>query len=287
MFSELEAIVARPALFSVTTTELLWADPHISERMLRYHLDGTVNLSSRTTDIIDRSIDWLVGPGGVAAGTRVLDLGCGPGLYSNRLAVLGADVTGVDFSARSIRYARDTAPLGPGRATYIHGNYLDVPIPGAFDVALMIFCDFCALDSEQRGHLLERLRTVLAPRGRFLFDVYGLAALAAHAARTTFNANPTGGFWSPDSYFEFRTAFVYAADRVTLDKYDIVEANRTRTICNWLQHYDVPALEEELGARGFELRELLGDLTGAPFDAEGTEFAVVSTVRTAQRRPAP
>jgi SAM-dependent methyltransferase len=164
MFKELEALVARPAPFSTTTTALLWADPHTSEHMLRNHLDGTVNFSSRTTDVIDRSIDWLTATIGVGAGTRVLDLGCGPGLYGNRLAAIGADVTGVDFSARSIRYAQDTAPPGPRRATYIQGNYLDIPIPGTFDIALMIFCDFCALSPEQRGRLLQRLRTLLKHR---------------------------------------------------------------------------------------------------------------------------
>jgi len=210
----------------------------------------------------------------------VLDLGCGPGLYSNRLAALGANVTGVDFSTRSIDFARDTAPAGPGRATYLHGNYLDVAIDGTFDVALMIFCNFCALGPQERGHLLRRLWTLLTPGGRFIFDVYGLTALAHRPERTAFTANAAGGFWSPDAYFEFLTSFVYDDDRVTLDKFDIIESNCSRTICNWLQHYDVPALDEELRGHGFELTELLADLAGAPFDSEDAEFAVVSTSRS-------
>ncbi len=35
-------------------------------------------------------------------GRRVLDLGCGPGLYARRLEAAGADVTGVDLSRVSI-----------------------------------------------------------------------------------------------------------------------------------------------------------------------------------------
>ena len=279
MFDELQAFAARPVPFCATTTELLWADPHISEHMLGYHLDGTVDISSRTTDFIDRSVDWLTGTVGVGVGTRVLDLGCGPGLYSNRLAAVGADVTGVDFSAGSISYARETAPSGSGQVTYVQGNYLDIVIPGTFDIAFMIMCDFCALSPEQRGRLLRRLRTLLGSGGRFIFDVYGLPALAAREETRSFTANPEGGFWSPDSYFEFMHSFTYESERVTLDKYDIFEATRSRTVYNWLQHYDVRALEAELRGHGFELTALMADLAGTPFDPDGAEFAVISALR--------
>lgn len=279
MFNELEALTARPVPFCVTTTELLWADPHVSEHMLRHHLDGTVNISSRTTDFINRSIDWLTDTIGVGVGTRVLDLGCGPGLYSNRLAAVGADVTGVDFSARSINYARATAPSGSGRVNYIQGNYLDIAIPGTFDIAFMIMCDFCALSPEQRGRLLGRLRTLLGSGGRFVFDIYGLPALAAHKEKQSFTVNPDGGFWSPDRYFEFMHSFAYESEQVTLDKYDVFAANSSRTVYNWLQYYDVRTLETELRSHEFELTALMADLAGTPFDPDGTEFAVVSTPR--------
>lgn len=280
MFDELERLSARPAPFSALTTKLLWADPCTSERMLEHHLDGTVDISSRTTESIERSVGWLTGTVGIGRGTRVLDLGCGPGLYSNRLAAAGAAVTGVDFSERSIRYARATAPsCGLGEATYIHGDYLDVPIPGTFDVALMIMCDFCAIGPEQRGRLLARLSSLLDTGGRFVFDVYGLPAMAGREEGHSFTPNPEGGFWSPDPYFEFVSSFVYGADRVTLDRYEIVEARRSRTIYNWLQHYDPPALAAELDGNGFELAEFLGDLAGAPFDPHGTEFATIATPR--------
>jgi SAM-dependent methyltransferase len=259
MFTELEAIVARPAPFCTTTAALLWGDPHTSEHMLRYHLDGAVNLSSRTTDVVDRSVDWLIETLGVGAGVRVLDLGCGPGLYSNRLAAIGAKVTGVDLSASSLRYAAETAPSGGRRPVYIHGNHLDVAIPGTFDIALMIFCDFCALSPVQRGGLLERLRTLLGTGGRFVFDVHALPALSTRRERNSFAANPAGGFWSPNPYFEFVNSFVYQAERLTLDRFDIIEADRHRTVYNWLQHFDVPALEQELHGHGFDLTALLGE----------------------------
>jgi predicted TPR repeat methyltransferase len=37
---------------------------------------------------------------------RILDLGCGPGLYTQRLASLGHTCVGIDISPASIAYAR-------------------------------------------------------------------------------------------------------------------------------------------------------------------------------------
>ncbi len=45
---------------------------------------------------------------GLGPGSRVLDLGCGPGLYAVRLARRGVRVLGVDASARSLAHARLT-----------------------------------------------------------------------------------------------------------------------------------------------------------------------------------
>ena len=36
---------------------------------------------------------------------KILDLGCGPGLYAELLAKKGHSITGVDFSENSIQYA--------------------------------------------------------------------------------------------------------------------------------------------------------------------------------------
>ena len=43
---------------------------------------------------------------------NILDLGCGPGLYASEFAMRGHSVTGIDFSAESIRFAEENAVPG-------------------------------------------------------------------------------------------------------------------------------------------------------------------------------
>ena len=109
MFTVLKKICARPTPFEIYTAEALWTDPHTSAQMLSYHLNEAIDVSSRRADFIDRSVAWLLDHFAIDVGTRVHDVGCGPGLYTTRLAAAGAQVSGIDFSQRSIDHARAMA----------------------------------------------------------------------------------------------------------------------------------------------------------------------------------
>ena len=124
MFHELTKINQRPALFEFYTAVDLWADAHRSKQMLTYHLNADIDVSSRRGEFIDSSVEWISSQFGVTSGTRVADFGCGPGLYATRLAKLGADVTGIDFSRNSIEYARKIANDEQLNIQYVHQNYL-------------------------------------------------------------------------------------------------------------------------------------------------------------------
>ncbi len=179
---------ARPEPFSVYTTPEFWGDAHISAQMLAFHLDSTVEASSRPLPFVDRSAAWIVDRFGVGAETRVLDLGCGPGLYAMRLARVGALVTGVDVSARSLTYARDSATAEGFGLTLVHGSYLEVDLGASHELALVIYEDSCALSPAQRLLLLGRVRDALASGGylllgaRMLSDGVDFAGQSAHAA---------------------------------------------------------------------------------------------------------
>jgi hypothetical protein len=57
MFKNLEEINKRPRPFQFYTAEELWTDEHTSRKMLEYHLNESVDLSSRNSGFIERSVD--------------------------------------------------------------------------------------------------------------------------------------------------------------------------------------------------------------------------------------
>ena len=109
MFEELEKINTRPKPFEFYTASDLWAEEHTSRQMLSFHLNEEIDVSSRNAAFIDRSVDWIASHFKVGTRTKIADFGCGPGLYTTRLAKKQAVVTGIDFSMRSIQYAQEVA----------------------------------------------------------------------------------------------------------------------------------------------------------------------------------
>jgi len=204
MFEHLEEIRSRPKPFELDTAEDLWTDPHVSAQMLKCHLAGDNDAASRNTAFIDRSVDWICECFEIEPGNRIADFGCGPGLYTTRLAKRRADVTGIDFSERSIHHAEETATREHLSIRYVHKNYLEFEPEDRFKLCVMIYCDFCALNPEQRGRLLRTFHRTLAPGGPLFFDVQSLAYFDAVHESSSYDVNGQGGFWSPDPYHCFR-----------------------------------------------------------------------------------
>lgn len=279
MFKQLIDINQRPECFSIYTAEELWTNPYTAKQMLNYHLDKEVSLASRKHDFIDRSTAWIAEHFELCNGKKIADFGCGPGLYTSRLARTGAAVTGIDFSANSLSYAREKALQERLTIDYQQMNYLNFSSDERYDLMLMIMCDFCALSPNQRAQLLDVFRKQLAPEGRVLLDMYTLNSFYAREEASTYERRQLNGFWSPDDYFGFVNTFKYDEEKVVLDKYTIIEEDRIRTVYNWLQYFDLETLARECESNGFVIEETYRDVGGSPFSADTDEMAVVLGVK--------
>ena len=263
MFDKLEGINGRPTPFEFYTARELWANQHTSERMLAFHIDENIDVSSRRLDFINRSVEWITAHFSIGAETRIVDFGCGPGLYAERLAQRHATVTGVDFSKRSIEYAQDVAARKGLNIHYVNQDYLEFETTDSFDLI-------------QRNAMLRKFLGVLKPGGAVLLDVYSTTAFDQREETAKYEVNLLNGFWSPDKYYGFLNTFKYEEESVVLDKYTLVERSGTRTVYNWLQYFSADGLEGEFVDAGLAIEAFYADVAGSPFDADGTEFAVVA-----------
>lgn len=280
VFPVLATIGQRPEPFSVSTVQTLWTDPHISAQMLAWHLDPMAPLASRPAAVIDAGVAWMADRLGIGPGTRLCDFGCGPGLYTSRFAERhGAQVTGVDFSARSIAHAREATARAGLPITYYEADYLTFSTVDRFDVISLIFSDLCPLSPAQRQRLYGIWREHLVPGGRVVFDVVSRARFETLSEGMTGGRRFMDGFWAAGDYVGVQETFLYDAESLSLDRYTIVEADdRAWVVYNWLQHFTPEAIAAELAGAGFVVEDMYGDLTGAPLEPNSSEIGVVARV---------
>jgi SAM-dependent methyltransferase len=244
---------------------LFWDDPHISTQMLEAHLNPTIDAASRRPEIIDRSVKWLMETLSLQAGSSVLDLGCGPGLYAARFARAGLQVTGIDSSHRSIEYASNYAKENNLNIAYRYQNYLELDDDNQYDTALLIYGDFCPLNPEQRARLLQNLYRALKPNGKFVLDVSTRECRRQHGIKNNWRVLESG-FWKPGLHLLLQEGFDYPEQCIWLDQYTVLEANgKVSVYRNWFQDYTPESITTELAQSGFHVESLWGDLTGQPY----------------------
>jgi SAM-dependent methyltransferase len=101
-------------------------------------------------------------------GRRVLDLGCGAGLYCRELNRRGATAVGLDLEIDSLRRARANG----GALGWIQADSAHLPFrPGVFDVAISIEV-LTHMPPDRRRTTLDELGRVLGKGGRFYASLH-------------------------------------------------------------------------------------------------------------------
>ena len=259
---------------------LFWDDPHISSQMLEVHLNPEIDAASRRPETIDRSVKWLIETLELKPGDSILDLGCGPGLYASRFARSGLQVTGVDYSRRSIDHATDYANENRLNIHYRYQNYLDLNDESQYQAAFLIYGDFCTISPEKRSRLLKNIQRALKPGGNFVLDVSTRAHRARHGNKNSWSAQESG-FLKPGPHLLLQEGFDYPEQSIWLDQYTVIETDgKVSVYRNWFQDYTPESITAELSGAGFSIEGLLSDLTGVPYSPDSDWIGVVTHKRS-------
>ena len=140
--------------------------------MLEAHLDEASDGATRRKDFVRQSAAWIASQLPPQQYPQLLDLGCGPGIYAELFARQGYQVSGIDFSVRSLDYAKQSAAEKGLAIQYRQGDYTQIEFSGPFHLITLIYCDFGVLTPSARTALLKQIYASLLPGGAFLFDVF-------------------------------------------------------------------------------------------------------------------
>lgn len=239
---------------------LPWDEPAFSERMLREHLDQGHGAASRQRPEILRQADWLWERLDLRPGARLLDITCGPGLYSVEFARRGVEVTGIDFGPASIYYARELADAQglADRCRFIQADVrAELPRHAGqgYDAALFIYGQLAVFTRAEAAALLAGAAQALRPGGRLALELLNFERI--DKTHSTWWFTDERGLWGDAPFLNLGERFWDAEQRASIDRF-------------WVIHLQSGALQEiGLSDNGYESDELLALLAANGFSQAG------------------
>ncbi|MFL6195107.1 MAG: class I SAM-dependent methyltransferase [Thermoanaerobaculia bacterium] len=214
---------------------------------------------------------------------RVLDLGCGPGEHSRRLAAEGFDMVGVDASEAMLEQARSEPE--PPNLQFVLGDLRDLPAAtdGPFGGAICLGNTLPhLLDRDDLLRMARGLRERLSPGAPFLLQILNydrILETGERALPVNFRPDPEGElvFVRLMTPQEDGTVLFYPMTLLLRPGGDPpLELKHAREVR--LRGWRRAELEEAFAEAGFPTREAFGGFDGGPWEA-GSSRDLILVVR--------
>lgn len=230
-----------------------WHDPGFSARMLDEHLSQEHDHASRRTPAIDAHVAWIHAAVLGERPSRVLDLGCGPGLYANRLAARGHACTGIDYSPASVDYARSTAAAAGLACTYHLADLRAADYGQGYDFAMLLYGELNVFSPRHIATILDKLHTALRPGGQLLLEPHTFAALAQETTREAAWFSASGGLFSPTPHLCLTENYWDPAGQTQTRRYYVIDSATAAVTfhAQTLQAYHEDQYRDLLARHGF------------------------------------
>lgn len=270
---ELIKLTELPQAFEKGTSDI-WVDPDREEFILESHLDERIDGASKDEKFIEDTIQFIENLAPVGRYKAVIDLGCGPGLYSEKLAIKGYNVIGVDYAENSINYAISEAKKKNLQIEYRCDDFLNIEMSNDFDVALLIYQIYGLLKPEERKKLLENIYQGLKPGGLVLLDVLSDIGYDDFEDLQVWSRSRSDSPISQEKHLGLISQVKYPK-KVTLQKSILIFPNGKLVNYNyWNQYFNITDLKKEANDVGLVLEDIYSDVNGEPYNEESEFIAV-------------
>ena len=255
-----------------------WNEPAFSRRMLRVHLSQEHDWASRRAITIQKHVDWIHRAILSSRPSRILDLGCGPGLYTSRLAKLGHDCTGVDFSPASIAYAIENAQKAGLRCSYQLMDIRQAAFESGHNLAMFIFGEFNVFTPQDARQILKKAHAAIQPGGSLLLEVHPFDVIHQIGQQPSTWYSTDSGLFSDRPHLCLQENFWDADRSVATQRYFIVDAQTSQVTRHAasMQAYTEDQYRNLLEESGFQDIKFFPSLTGEIDPSQPDLFAILA-----------
>jgi SAM-dependent methyltransferase len=258
-----------------------WSEPAFSERMLVEHLSQAHDMASRRFEVIDDHIKWIHYKLLRGKQSKILDLGCGPGLYSSRLAKLGHECFGIDYSPASITYAIEKNEKEALGCKYLQADMREADFGTGFDLAMLIFGELNVFRPVDARIILRKINHALADDGILLLEPHSFDGVKKIGKQPNFWYSAKSGLFSDKPHICLVENFWDEQGPTATRRYFVVDASdgNVAHYAATYQAYTDQQYRNVLSECGFEAIEFYPSIGQAKDEFQDDLIAIVAKRR--------
>jgi SAM-dependent methyltransferase len=242
-----------------------WDDAAFSHRMLREHLSQEHDRASRRFSLVDQHVRFIHQQLLSQRISRVLDLTCGPGLYTSRLAKLGHDCVGIDFPPAAIECAVSQTKQEQYNCVYRLEDVRGSILGEGFDLILMVNGQLNVFRREEARCILQRGYAALNTAGMIVLEPQRYDWVKKLGlAENSWSSHPKAGLFSDQPHLCLQESFWHAEEQANTQRFYIVDAKTMQVTRHAMtsEAYDEEELCTLLEDLGFAEIEVFPSLIG-------------------------
>jgi SAM-dependent methyltransferase len=229
----------------------MWTDPYIREHIVYAHLEPDDDDGTKPyAQVLAETAFWVKRFG---AQGKVLDLGCGPGIYLRELAQKGWQGYGIDLNESAVSYAQDLNRDECLSFDIRSGDFLAEAWPPGMDLVIMVYGTFGTIPPKSRQHLVQKLKNTLKPGGRFLMDVFNQEYVDTQREIGSWFTQEEEGFWSPEPHLVLPRVWDYPDLDLLCRRYLVLSSGGVKSFNLWYQTLNHKNLLEYFSPTDWEI----------------------------------
>lgn len=238
-----------------------WDDAEFSKRVLKEHLSQESSAASKQMKVIQKECAWIFNTLMKNQPGKILDLGCGPGLYTEIFAQKRNYCVGIDFAPAAIEYAKKHATKN---CVYELGDIRQADFGEDYDAVVYLFGAINLLPTEDVKKIINKGYTALKPGGFILIESSSIESVDQIGNQPSMWYSADEGLFSTKPHLCLMESFWDDNSNTATERYYIVdsESNAVQHHCASTKGYEEEELETLLSEAGFHTIEFFPNLTG-------------------------
>ena len=219
----------------------------------------------------DRQVDFILNGLQPPEGGRVLDLCCGHGRHTVRMAERGYSMTGLDLSAYHLRLAKAAARKTGVEVEWLHRDMRDIPARRKFDAVFNCFTAFGYFEEQAEDQkVLDGIARALKPGGRFFIDTMNHDSLMTRFSESDWSELQDGSLRLERRAYDIHTG------RTNVDWIFISKDGKRRQQSHSLRLYTYTELAAMLSKAGLTVANTWGGFDGREFNLRAPRMVVLA-----------